>query len=135
MNMVEISYLAVLIGAFSNMFIGWLWYSPFMFADRWMKLIGKREEDLKGGANKAMAYMFVGALIMSYVMANFVGYIGAETVTDAVLLGFWAWLGFVAVATSGDVLFAKKSWELWAVNNSYNLVSMVVMAVIIFLIQ
>lgn len=35
----EINYLAVLVAALANFFLGALWYSPVMFAKPWSKMI------------------------------------------------------------------------------------------------
>jgi hypothetical protein len=130
MNPVEINYLAVLLGAVANMVIGALWYSPLMFANQWLALIGKKKEDIKG-AGPAYAKVAVSALLMSYVVAHFVDLVDAVTLSEGLQLGFWAWLGFVATTTFADVIFAGKPWKLWAINNGYNLVSLLVMATIL----
>jgi hypothetical protein len=45
----EVNYLAVLLAAAATMIIGFLWYSPILFGNVWMKQIGLKAEDMSGG--------------------------------------------------------------------------------------
>ena len=67
MHFYDLNLLAVLVAAISTMVVGFLWYSPIMFAKPWMALMGydpndkekmdkmkdelKKEKD-KGGSNE-----------------------------------------------------------------------------------
>ncbi|MCR4312064.1 MAG: DUF1761 domain-containing protein [Candidatus Uhrbacteria bacterium] len=75
--------------------------------------------------------MFVGILIMAYVLAHFIEYAGASTAKEGAEGGFWSWLGFIAPVTLGTVLWGGKSWKLWAINNGHYLVALLVMGAII----
>jgi hypothetical protein len=74
-----------------------------------------------------MAYV----LSHSIVFANF--YLGTSGIYGGLMAGFWNWLGFVAPVTLGSVLWEGKSWKLWCFNNSYYLVMLLVMGVILSL--
>ncbi|MEK6955996.1 MAG: DUF1761 domain-containing protein, partial [Nanoarchaeota archaeon] len=50
-------------------------------------------------------------------------------------LALWIWIGFVATVTLSSVLWENKSYKLYLLNNGYNVVNMVVMAVILTLWQ
>ena len=131
---IHINYLAVIVAALSNMVIGSIWYSPMLFGNLWMKLAGVK----MGGKNPMPSYIiaYVFALIVAYVMAHFI-YFGAVgmgtdlTVTSAITTAFWAWLGFVAPATSGMVTWEMKPWSYWFIVAGYWLVSLVAMAAIL----
>ena len=118
------------------MVLGSIWYGP-LFGKKWMHLSGmtqaSMEEAKKGGMAKLYFWAFVGALVMAYVLAHFVEYFGADTAGRALQLAFWAWLGFIATSSLGSVLWENKSKELYLINNSYQLVSLAVMALIIAL--
>ena len=73
MPQITVNYLAVLIAALINIFLGMLWYSPAMFAKAWMASIGKTPEEISG--NTAGVYYVintVASLILAYVLAMFV---------------------------------------------------------------
>ncbi len=73
----------------------------------------------------------LGSLVMAYVMAHFTQYVGAMTAELGAQLGFWAWLGFVAPVQMSEVLWGKKSWQLYGLNTAFELVSMVAMGTIL----
>ncbi len=130
---VDINYLAVFAAVVANMVIGSLWYSKALFGKTWIELAGISEEKMKagGGMKKQMIGGLVAALVMAYVLAHFVQYVGAITISDATQLGFWLWLGFIAPVTAGSVFYESKSWKLWFLNNCFWLISLIVMAIIL----
>lgn len=130
MPQVEINYLAVLVAAVIPMVIGSFWYSPVLFGNQWMKLAGFSKEQIekakKDKAKMQKAYMgsAVAALLMSYVLANFVDYANAVTFVQGAMTGFWAWLGFAAASSLPSYLFEGRPVKLWKLNTGYNLVSL-----------
>jgi len=131
MPSVELNYWAILVGAASNMFIGYVWYARPVFGNAWMKLIGKTEEDLKARAGPAMGVMVVLALVTSYVMAHFVDYTNAVNFFDGMVTGLWLWLGFVFTEMVSTNLFAQRPFKLSVVTSGYQLVGLSVMGGIV----
>lgn len=134
MQQVDINYVAVLIAAIANMALGAFWYSPVLFAKRWIALMKVSEaeiNEMKKGAPRAYALSFIGALVMSYVLAHIVDYAQATTIVGGVGSGFWLWLGFVATTGSASVLFEGRPAGLYLINSGYYLVSLIVMGAIV----
>src|SRR5258708_15873212 len=108
---VPINYLAVLVAALLSMPIGFLWYGP-LFGKPWMKEMGMTKEKMteakKKGMGKSYLLMFLGSLVMSYVLAHatiFAGaYLKSEGVSAGVMSGVWNWLGFIVPVMLGMVL-------------------------------
>lgn len=121
MPAVSINYWAVLVAALINMAVGSLWYSKVLFADRWMKAINKKREDL-GQPEPAMALMVVGALLMSYILAHFVNYAMDMTALDGARTGFWLWLGFIVPVALGIKMFENRPWDYFLLNVGYYLI-------------
>src|SRR4051812_24897159 len=99
MPSVDINWIAVILAAVINMAIGAYWYSPRLFGREWMKLIGKKMEDMdkmRSRAGPGYGIAAIGALIQAWVLAHFVQYAGATTFWRGLLVGFWLWLAFVA---------------------------------------
>lgn len=139
---VSIDYWAVLVAAIAAMVLGGLWYSPLLFGKQWMKLMNidpkrmaemKKNPVMKKKVNRAYALMFLGVLVTAFVLAHFVDYVEATTVAEALQAGFWLWLGFIVPVMLGGVLWEEKPWTLYLLNVSYQLVNMIVMAVILTL--
>ncbi len=137
MPQVPINYLALLGAAIASMVVGAIWYGP-LFGKPWMALSGMSQEKInaaKPKIGKSYALMFAGSLVMSYVLAHALvfanAYLGASGASSGVMTGFWNWIGFIAPATLGNVIWEGKPWKLWILNNGYYLVSLSVMGVIL----
>ena len=129
-----INYVAVLVSAIVGFGIGGLWYSPLLFGKTWMKLINITQKEMKANKDKAKKgyiFMFVALLVMAYALSLFVNYAGATTLTAGLLVGFWAWLGFVATVLLGGFLWENKPFSLYLINVSHYLVVLVVMGAIL----
>ena len=130
----DINYIAVFAGAIASMAIGFLWYGPF-FGKQWIALSKITKEQMEAGKAKGMsksyAIGFLGSLVTSYVLAHFVPYRGAIGISGGLQAGFWIWLGFVATVALGSVLWEGKSWRLYCLNMSYQLVNLLVMGAIL----
>ena len=70
----NLNWLAIIVAAVSAFVLGGLWYSPLLFAKRWMKETGITEESTKN-ANmiKIFFLAFILALIASFFLAMFIG--------------------------------------------------------------
>lgn len=136
---IEVNFVALLLAAVVSMAIGFVWYSPVMFARRWMKLSGYTAEGLKKDQKemgKWYGLSFVLALVTAYVLnhvmvlsENFFHYPMIQT---GLSTAFWMWLGFVMPVQMTGVIFGKeKNMELFAINTGYQLVSMLAMGITI----
>jgi len=128
---VTVNYGAVAVAALAGYLIGGLWYGP-LFGEAWRKL--SKVDELKPTPSVVMIGLvstFIMSLVLSYslVYANTVH--GTSGVWSGLCAGSWAWLGFVAPVTVGSVIYEKKPWKLWLVNNGYWLTSLLVMGVIL----
>ncbi len=130
------NYLVVLAAAVASMVVGFLWYSPLLFGNPWMKLMGYTQKSMQK-AKKRMGMMyglsFVATLLTGYVFTLFVKTIPTLTLLEGVYLACMVWLGFVAPVQSTEVLFGGKSWKLFSINTGYQLASLVVMGIILSL--
>ena len=135
MPQADINYLAVIVVAAVNMGLGAFWYSMSGFGKQWMKLSGITKEDIekakKAGMSKSYAISTAGSLVMAYVLSYIVDFSQTQTIIAGMLSGFWVWLGFVATVLLGSVLWENKSWNLYAINTCYYLVSLIIMGAIL----
>jgi hypothetical protein len=82
---------------------------------------------MSGGAMaKTTVGSFIGAVVMSYVLALVVDWMGATTLGAGVAAGFWVWLGFVATVTLNSILYERRPVALYVLNNAYYLVALAV---------
>src|SRR5258708_19624332 len=75
MHMHSLNWLAILVAAISTMVIGFLWYSPLLFAKPWMKEMGydpsdkAKTEEMKKNAGPAYGGSFFASLISPFTPA------------------------------------------------------------------
>jgi hypothetical protein len=139
--MVEINFWAVLVCGAASMVLGFLWYGP-LFGKSWAKEMGwgnitpEQEAEKKKQAGKAYPQVFIGALLMAYVLAvtllTFMKGAGQEPSVSMGLQGaFWLWLGFIVPVKYGDKLWGGKSLKLFFIDVVYYLVQLAVFALIL----
>lgn len=140
---VPINYLAVLVVAIVQMVFGFLWFGP-LFGKMWVKEMGWSEAEIAAGREKmkkdgwkTYTIQAIGALLMAFVMAHSLvfaaTYMNASGISAGLQAGFWNWLGFIAPATAGSVLWDGKSWKYWFLTAGYYLAGLLVMGIILAL--
>ncbi len=126
----SVNYLAVVVGAIVAFVIGAIWYAPPVLGNRWMALLGRTQAQL-GQPGPAFALGVVASLVNAWVLAVLAATIGAKTVSDGVVLGILAWLGFMATITAAQGIFEKRPWGLWILNNAHNVIVQAVVGAIV----
>ena len=134
-----VNFLAVLVAAIVIFVLGGLWYSPFLFAKKWIALQGRTEEQERAqaaAANMPVMYVsaFVCSLVIALVMAHIMVHMASIMPVGAVhgaFFGFMAWLGFAAPTSYATAIFSGKPKQLWLINTSYNLVSFMLAGLIL----
>ena len=128
---VQVNYLAVVVAALANYVIATIWYG-FVFGALWMKLTGIQE--MKPSPGK-MLVVFIGSFLMSYVLLHSIvfgeSYLKTSGVAGGLQGGFFSWLGFIAPVTLTNVIYEKRSWKLWLLDNAFWLLSLLVMGAIL----
>lgn len=134
MTAVDINFYAVFVSAVIIFLLGGLWYSPFLFAKPWVKLIGKSDDELKEEA-KASKFViaFLQAVITSYILSIFISWANASTLIGGAWTGFMCWFGFAGVTSFIHNLFAGRHFKLWLIDSGHTLVSFVSAGIILAL--
>jgi uncharacterized protein DUF1761 len=137
MHFHHINLLAVLVAAISTMVVGFLWYSPVLFAKAWMREMGHDPNDkakiqeMQKSSGGAYAGSFVASLVSAFILAMLLHWLRADNLHLGLNLGFHVWLGFVATVQLTGVLFMKQSMKLFAIYTGYQLVCYLVMGAIL----
>ena len=126
-----VSWIAVLIAAVVGLVIGFVWYAPGVFGRRWAQAAGVELLAPSQVPPITIVAAIVTVLVTAYALAVLARAVGAATIADGAILGFIAWLGFVATWTLSAVTFERKPWVYWYLNAGQGLVSLVVMGAII----
>jgi hypothetical protein len=139
MHVPPVNWLAILVAGIVIFILGGLWYSPILFAKKWIALQNKTEEQMRteaAGANMPLMYAsaFITSLIIAWAMALVFAHIANDIQMNAAhgaLLGFIIWLGFAASTSYATALFSGKPRQLWLIDTAYNLVSFVLAGIIL----
>lgn len=146
MHFPPINYLAVLVAGIVIFVLGGLWYSPVLFAKRWIALQGRTVEQEKAqaaAANMPVLYAsaFITGLLIAWTLALILAHIGRDptmaeaggvvSVAHGALIGFMCWLGFAATTSYATAIFSGKPKQLWFIDTTYNLVSFVLAGIVL----
>ncbi len=137
MHMHSLNWLAILVAAISAMVVGFLWYSPILFAKPWMREMGcdpsdkAKVQEMQKGAGPAYAGSFVASLLSAFTLALILHGLRVEDLHIGLAASFHIWLGFVATVQLTGALFMKQSMKLFAINTGYQLACYLVMGAIL----
>jgi hypothetical protein len=137
MTLKGINLWAVLVAASSTMVVGFLWYSPLLFAKPWTILMGydpndkAKMQEMQKGAGKMYAAAFVGSLLSAGLVAKIIALASINTALYGMKVGFAVWLGVVTTVQLTDMLFGKRPPKLYLINTGFQLVCYLAMGAII----
>lgn len=134
MTLPVVNNIAVIVSGVAIFVLGGLWYSPLLFAKRWVALIGKTEEELKASAGATplnYVWVFLCGVVTSWIMALVVGNFAPAGAVDGAKIGALCWVGFAGATSFGTALFSGKPKALWLIDSGFNLVAFIVSGIII----
>jgi hypothetical protein len=126
---------AVLVAAVATMVMGFLWYSPFLFARPWMLAMGydpdnkAKLDEMRKSAGKALS--FVASLVAAFVLGKIIDVATVDSALYGMKIGFAVWLGFVTTVQLTAKLFGNQPTKLYLINTGYQLVCYLVMGAIL----
>ncbi|MGA2424105.1 MAG: DUF1761 domain-containing protein [Terriglobales bacterium] len=136
-SFVGINFWAVLASAIVSMVIGFLWYSPLLFATPWMRLMGFDPNDkakiaeMQKGAGKMYRLSLAASIVSAVVLAKIIDITSVNSVPYGMKIGFAVWLGFVTTVQLTGALFGKQPTKLYLINTGYQLVCYLAMGAIL----
>jgi surface polysaccharide O-acyltransferase-like enzyme len=128
---------AVLVAAVATMVMGFLWYSPFLFARPWMLAMGydpdnkAKLDEMRKSAGKSYALSFVASLVAAFVLGKIIDVATVDSALYGMKIGFAVWLGFVTTVQLTAKLFGNQPTKLYLINTGYQLVCYLVMGAIL----
>jgi hypothetical protein len=131
----KIKYPAVIVATLVYFILGGLWYSPLLFANKFMQLMNWTPEQLRQMESqshaKELAIAFVMSFLLVYILAHFVQYTKATTAIGGIQTAFWLWLGFIVTTQVPSVLFEGRSFGIFLIHIGYQLVGCVLAGAIL----
>jgi hypothetical protein len=114
-----VSWLAVLAGAVLSFLVGWLWYSPKLFGEKWAAGSGVKMGSAGQMPVVAMASQGIGLLLMSW-------FVGVTANTSALYTVILATVAFTVLQFSGNSFSGKSPYARY-VDAGYWIASLVIM--------
>lgn len=136
MEILGISYMAVVLATVASYFVGFLWHGP-LFGKYWVSMMGYTPEQMQTMQLTGMQAMlggFVAQLAQVFVLAQFLSMASAYDPISALIVTVWLWFGFVALTQFGGVLWENRKPKLFLFNASYQLVQLSVAALVLVLV-
>jgi surface polysaccharide O-acyltransferase-like enzyme len=137
MEFMGVNLWSVLVAAVATMILGFLWYSPLLFAKPWTVAIGydpndkAKMDEMRKGAGKLYGITFVASLISAFVLAKIIDVTTVNSALYGMKIGFAVWLGFVTTVQLTSTLFKKRPIKLYLIDTGYQLVCYLVMGAIL----
>jgi mannose/fructose/N-acetylgalactosamine-specific phosphotransferase system component IID len=128
---------AVLGSAAATMVIGFLWYSPVLFAKPWMVAMGYDPEDkakiaeMQKSAGPMYGVSFLASMLSAFVLGKLIFHLAISTPLYGMKVGFAVWLAFVMTVQLTDKLFGNRPLKLFLINTGYQLVCYLAMGAIL----
>ncbi|WEK54380.1 MAG: DUF1761 domain-containing protein [Candidatus Cohnella colombiensis] len=121
-DLTEVNYLAVLAATVVTMVLGFLWYSPVLFGNAWMKQVGLKREDMSGGSPLTYILTALTALSGAFILALLQTMVGEPDLLSAVVIGLLIGIS-VSVKIGMNFLFENKTLGLYLITIGYHLTS------------
>ena len=128
-----VNWIGVIVGNVALLVIGFVWFMPNVFGNRWIALMGRPGEQLRPGPEFIVSVL--AGTLNSFVMAVLALSLKATTVGDGILLGLVVFAGFFLSYLTANTIFAKRSWTLCAIDVGHALIAQVVLAVVVTLMR
>ena len=137
MDFMGVKLWAVALAGVATMVIGFLWYSPLLFARPWMVAMGydpndkARIAEMQKSAGPMYGSSLLASLISAFVLAKVLVGMTIYSALYGMKIGFAVWLAFVATVQLTDKMFGQRPMKLFLINTGYQLVCYVVMGAIL----
>jgi hypothetical protein len=120
----QFNLLAVLCSGVVLWLLGAIWYSPVGFGKKWAALVPGPQGDKKKTMMVGMIMSLVGDILLSFVMAHVIIWSGSREFGRGLFIGFVMWMGFFAATAIPQGVFEGRPFKLFAINQAYNLLGL-----------
>jgi hypothetical protein len=124
----SVNLIAVLVAAAVSFVSGGIYWS--VIANPLTKLLGNVPEEVKMPP-AALIAAFLTRVMLTYVLAIFLNYAGAQSALAGAALALLAWCGFVITISIGQAAFGWMSWTRLIVGAGESLLGYALMGAVI----
>lgn len=132
----EINILAVIASAVGYWLFGSIWFS-MLFGKTWVRELEDHGISIQKPSNGGLAKMMITTFILNLLVAGGVAWLviatGAETLANALCLGFTIWLCFSFATLGINHTWESRSWKLTLIDSGYNLTGILLCSILLTL--
>lgn len=129
----SVNWVGVIVGNIALLVIGFVWFMPQLFGNRWMAYIGRPGEQMRPGPEFILSVL--SGTLNSFVMAVLALNLKATTAGDGILLGLVVFAGFFLSYATATTVITKRPWGLWGIDVGHALIAQVALGVIVTLMR
>jgi hypothetical protein len=130
----QLNWLAVIVGAIVYFAIGALWYSPVLFGRAWQRSIGWDESRTPPQGMMIYVVPFFAYLVMAIAVGLLAAATGTDELAEGIVLGLVLGIGLSLAHTFVDASFdpnKPQPWTWFAINGTYHALGLLLVSVII----
>lgn len=128
-----LNYLVLLGAAVAGLVACFLWYSPPVFGNVWLKHSGLSKKDAENcNMWPATFGQLVANLVMGYILYAVMMWALVTSMQEALMVAFWLWLGFNLTREFSTMFWAKRSLQIVLIDAFGMLLTMLIMAGVLF---
>jgi hypothetical protein len=120
-----LNWWAILVSAVVLWILGAFWFSPALFAKPWAAIVGRPMGEKPKGVVHGMISSFIGGFLAALVLDHLVIWGHADGFLHGALLGFIAWLGFIAGVQYPQRIYEGRPFRYFAIVAGYWLIGLV----------
>ena len=124
-NFDDLNYLAIIVAVVAGQAFGALWFSPVLFANRWMEAIGTTKEEIEARGDRARPFAIaiggaiIAALSLALILEDFTG----ANIGDGLLLGAVLGIGVFAVMDATHKAFTGNNLTHFLIDGGHTVAS------------
>lgn len=129
----ELNWLAVIVATIAYFALGGVWYTPMTFGNQWMRAAGVQIPEGQRPPPAIYITPLVADFFMAVATAMLARATGSDTFGEGILLGLVVGIGYAVMLTVVEATFGNRPqpWVWFLINGSYNLVGLLIVAVIV----
>ena len=126
----EINWFAVLAAIVAAFLLGGIWFSPMLFADRWIAAIGKQPEEM-GSPTRGVVMSFFTTSVMAISLALIIDRFPLMTALGGLRFGLLLGFGVILMGMIADAAFTRTSRTLLWIQGGHHALMVTIMSVIL----
>lgn len=126
-----VNWFAVGASVIANFVIGGLWYSPPVFLNPWLKMVGVDKRVFDAGLPRALLGDLFAAIAIALVLNQVIRWSGGAGVGSGLLVALLVWVGFVASALLAQVTHEHRPLAFFMISAGYRLTVLLAMGAIL----